>query len=88
MAKGKLVWKPNGLFNLRSAPGVAGDLAARSQRVKAAAGGEAKGYEASSAQGERRPQGRARSAVFTKTAEAMKDNAKNNTLIRALDAGR
>lgn len=42
------------------------------------------GYKVSSLAGRRKPQGRWRTTVITATAEAMLDNAKNNTLVKAL----
>lgn len=42
-------------------------------------------YAVGSQQGRKNPQGRWRASVVTADAKAMVDNAKNNTLIRALD---
>lgn len=82
----KIVWKPDGLYNLRSAPGVKADLTGRAERLAAACGGSAAGYETSSQQGAKRPQGRWRATVVTATPRAMVSNAKHNTLIRNLGA--
>ncbi|MBJ8342779.1 hypothetical protein JGU71_28205 [Antrihabitans sp. YC3-6] len=84
----RIKWDPNAFYDLRRSPGVVSDLEERASRVQAAAGGSEGGYETSSQQGVKSPQGRWRTSVVTATAEAMQDNATNNTLIRALDAGR
>jgi hypothetical protein len=76
------------LYRLRSEPGVVADLERRAQAILAACGGTEAGYAVGSEQGARRPQGRWRVAVYTRTNEAKRDNAVNNTLIRNLSAGR
>lgn len=84
----RIKFNPEAFYDLRRASGVIGDLEERAKRVQEAAGGSAAGYETSSQQGAKRPEGRWRATVITATAEAVADNAKNNTLIRSLDAGR
>ena len=56
----------------------------RTNTVHSAAGGDSAGYRAAIDTNSRR----ARGAVYTYSYKAVKDNAKNNTLIRALGAGR
>lgn len=75
---------------LRSAPGVVADLEARGRRVQAAAqaGGNRGRYRMQSRQGAPRPSGRHRVSVSTDDFEARMDNAKNHTLLGAIDAGR
>lgn len=73
-----------GFKALRSDPGVVADLDSRAARVQAACGD---GYVTGSRQGVARPQGRWRASVVTGDAEAMRDCAKNNTLLRSLGAG-
>ena len=73
----------NAAFNaLRTAPGIEADLTERAQAVAAAAG---EGVEMLPAEAGRK---RAHRVVATTTVEAAARNAKDNTLIRALDAGR
>lgn len=67
---------------LRTAPGVDADVARRAERVAAAAGD---GYEVLPAQQGRK---RARRLVAPVTRAAKRDNETNNTLIRALGAGK
>ena len=70
-------------FNaLRTAPGVEADLTRRAEAIASAAG---EGVEMLPAEAGRR---RAHRVVATTTVEAAKKNEKENTLIRALDAGR
>lgn len=80
-----------GFYKLRSAPAVKQDLERRAERIAAAAhdvGSPEAEYGVGSQQGAKRPQGRWRSTVFTKNAVAIRSNAKNNSLIKSLDAGR
>ena len=77
----RIKWNIKGFEELRRAPGVAADIDSRAARVAAAAGD---GYESSPYRGS----GRHRASVMTKTPKAMVNNAKHNTLLRALDAGR
>jgi len=86
--KTKLVMKPDALYKIRGAPGVVAELERRGQAVLEAAGGEAAGYQMSSKQGRKAPQGRWRVTVFTRTPRAMRSNAKNNTLVRAFGSAR
>lgn len=82
----KIKWKPKGFYRLRSEPGVVAELERRAAKIAARANsmGGTDGYKTSSVQGRRRPQGRWRTTVITANAEAMRDNAENNTLTRAL----
>lgn len=85
MAKSKIKWNVAGFKQLRSEPGVVDDLEARAEAVAAAAGD---GYVTGSRQGVARPQGRWRTSVVTGDFDAILDNARHQTLLRALDAGR
>lgn len=66
---------------LRRLPKVKADLKRRADNIAAACGD---GYVANSGEGKTR----SRASVVTATGKAMRDNAKNNTLVRNLDAGR
>lgn len=77
----KLRWRIKGFRELRLAPGVIEDLGRRADAVRADAGD---GYESSTFEG----RNRGRASVITVTADAMRDNARNQSLLRALDAGR
>lgn len=77
----RIKWNIKGFEELRRAPGVAADVDSRAARVASAAGD---GYESSPYEGKSRH----RASVFTQTPRAMVDNAKHNTLLRAIDAGR
>lgn len=81
----KIKWNKGALYELRSAPGVVADLERRAKAVEAAAGPD---YMMGSQQGAKKPQGRWRTSVVTMGRAGKRDNAKNNTLIKALDAGR
>lgn len=81
----------SGFYKLRSAPAVKQDLKRRAQAIADAAqavGSPEAEYGVGSQQGKKHPQGRWRATVFTKNAVAMRSNAKNNSLIKSLDAGR
>lgn len=77
----RFVPKHDALYALRSSAPVAGMVDAKAAELAAAAG---PGYDWSSQQGERRPQGRWRAIVFPATWRARLDNARNNTLARLL----
>lgn len=81
----RLKWTPNGLYELRSAPGVRAELDAMASGHAARAG---PGYSWSSQQGRRAPQGRWRAIVYPDSWMAARDNAANNTLIRTMGGGR
>lgn len=70
-----------GFDELRKDSNLVADINARAQRIANAAGA---GYEVSPRTGKKRH----RASVITESYEAAKDNAENNTLLRALDAGR
>lgn len=80
MAKTRIKWRVAGFRELRLEPGVIADLEERAEAVAAAAGD---GYEASAMAGKNR----GRASVITADYAAMRDNAKNQTLLRSLDAG-
>lgn len=77
----KIKWNFRAFEQLRREPGVKASIDARAKRIAAAAGD---GYEAGSYAGKTRHRG----SVITANTRAMRDNAKNNTLLRSIDAGR
>lgn len=81
MAKTRIKWNIAGFRQLRLEPGVIADLGERADRIADAAG---PGYEASTFEG----QNRGRASVITADFNAIRDNAKNQSLLRNLDAGR
>lgn len=81
MARTRIRFRFAAFEELRREPGVVADLQRRTNAVAAAAGA---GYLPSVQQGDTR----ARGSVITATSEARLDNARHNTLLRALDAGR
>lgn len=88
MGKVDIKWNPKALYDLRRSPGVVGDLTKRATAVFNAAGGATAGYSMSSMQGASKPQGRWRTTVAATDAKSKRDNAKNNTLLRATNAAR
>lgn len=81
MAKVRIKLTRNGPRQLRKSAGVQADLQRRAQRIAARAGA---GMETSSMVGANR----ARASVITATYEAMRNQATNRALTRAIDAGR
>ena len=78
----KIKFNRNAFREIRLLPEVAADVHDRAERVAAAAG---EGFDAFPTQA---PRNRARAAVVTTSMKAIRQNARNNTLLRALDAGR
>ena len=78
----KIRWNIDAFRQIRLEPKVAADVHDRAERVAAAAGG---GYEAFPTAN---PRNRARAAVVTTSRRAMLDNARNQTLLRSLQAGK
>lgn len=82
MAKSRLKLNNKGFRELRTNPKVGADLLRRAQDIADAAGD---GYEAVQ---NPNPRNRYRAAVVPVTADAAIDNARHNTLLRAMRAGR
>ena len=70
-----------GFRELRKSPAVRAEILRRAEAVAAAAGDGFRAVESA-------PRNRARAAVVPVTAEAAARNARENTLLHALDAGR
>lgn len=78
----KLKWNRAAFRELRTnEPGVISDLRSRTNRVASRAG---EGYKGNVIAG----RSRARGGVVTATRRAIRDNARNNTLVKSMDAGR
>lgn len=88
MANPKVVHNIAGYHAVRTAPGTVADLERRGRAVLSAAGGRLAGFSMRSRQGKKNPQGRHRVTVAAVTKKAKRTNARENTLIQALDAGR
>lgn len=81
MAKAtRMKWNNKAFRELRKSRPIMSDLIRRGGAIAAAAGA---GYEAIPFTGKNR----ARVSVITATAEARLDNGRNNTLVRAVNAG-
>lgn len=79
----------NGMYDLRRAPGVRAELERRGRQIMARANAELgeQGYGMDSHQGAKRPYGRWRVTVYTKSTYAKRHDRKHNTLIRLLGSG-
>jgi len=86
----KIKWRDDGLYEMRSLPKLIKLLEGISEGIADTANESVneEGYFTGSRQGARRPYGRWRTSVVTGTGEAINDDAKNNTLLRALNASR
>lgn len=88
MAKVDIKWKPGAWRKLRSEPGVKLALEAGAELIAQQANdlaGLKNGFRTSSQMGRAvKTEGRWRTTVITATAAAMKENAAENTLIKAL----
>ena len=83
MAKPKFKWNPAGFEAIRRSPEA---VALLESKVDAAASAAGDGYVGSVVQGVGRGTlGRAIGTVFTDDFKAIRDNAKNNTLMRVFD---
>ena len=82
MARPKIKWNNAAFREIRLLPEVDRDMQDRAERVASAAGA---GYEAKRTDN---PRNRARAAVVTTSYRAIRENARNNTLLRSLQAGK
>lgn len=92
----RIVWNPDGFEDVRRGAKVAAEVDRVADRTARQAG---RGYESSGRQGIKGPvpawnkrrgpgfQGRYRAIVFPATFRAMRDNAKNNTLVKLVGGG-
>jgi len=86
----KTKWRDDGLYEMRSLPKLVALLEGVTEKIADRANEQLdeEGYFTGSRQGVRRPYGRWRTSVVTGTGEAMRDDAKNNTLLRELNGSR
>jgi hypothetical protein len=84
-------FKPNnrGFYDVRRMPKLIDMLEHEAETIAGKANAELgeEGFATGSRQGARRPQGRWRTSVYTRTAHAMRHNAKHNTLLKKLHGG-
>jgi len=85
MAQPRIEWAPDALYNVRRSPETQAAVNGLAARMAEAAG---PGFEWSSMQGARRPQGRWRAIVYPRTMAARMRNATENTLVRVLGSVR
>ena len=78
----KIKWNRAAFREIRTLPAVDADMQSRAERVASAAGS---GYEAKRTDN---PRNRARAAVVTTSYRAIRENARHQTLLKSLDAGR
>ncbi|GAA1881974.1 hypothetical protein [Williamsia serinedens] len=82
----RIEWNKEGLYDVRRDPSLVAQERAIAQQICDRANRDGKGtFMVGSRQGEKRPQGRWRTTVFTADAKAMAHNAKHNTLIRSME---
>lgn len=81
----RVVFNVKGFYDLRRSDGVIAELESHAERICDRANAMGKGtYATGSRQGMMRPQGRWRASVVTADAKAIADNARHQTLARAL----
>lgn len=84
----RIDWNKEGLFDVRRDPALVAAERDMAQKIAERANRMGKGtFMVGSRQGEKRPQGRWRTTVFTADAKAMASNAKHNILIRSMSEG-
>lgn len=85
MANVKIRWNHSALYEIRSSAGAVAMANSILEGWAQKANSTGKGtYEWESHQGKKGPQGRWRGTVYTSDWRAMRDNMKNNTLIRVM----
>lgn len=85
MAQRKFVPKPGAFYEVRRSGPVQAAVNGLAARMASAAG---PGFEWSSMQGQKRPQGRWRAIVYPATFAARRRNANENTLVRVMGSVR
>lgn len=88
MAKPRMVWNPNALYDIRRDPAVVAQLDSAAEAIAGRANANGEGtYATGSRQGAKNPQGRWRASVVTVDYKAMRDNLRRNTLLKAMGNG-
>lgn len=84
----KIKWNTQAFYDIRRDGGVVAALDAKAESIASSASAMGDGlYVTGSRQGAKNPQGRWRASVVTADAQAMRENAKDHTLARALGNG-
>ena len=83
MAKVKIDWNLPAFEEIRRLPAVEQEIGRMVSRTESAASQSSPGYEGVVEDGGDRVRG----AVYTRTHEAIEDNARNNTLLKSLRGG-
>lgn len=92
MSKARVVINPAGAVRLLGSDEVAADLARRARAIAAKANvglsPDGMGNDPYTAKDGKAGRGRARASVVASSPHGIHDNARNNTLLKSLDAGR
>ena len=90
MLKTRIKWRNQGFYDVRRLPSVISMLEGSAERIADAANSMSgmDGYLTGSRQGAKKPQGRWHASIVTSTVETMRDNAKHDTIMKSMDAGR
>ncbi|WP_143153954.1 hypothetical protein [Rhodococcus rhodnii] len=85
MARARIDWRQDALYDVRSSGPTRSWVDGTASRMAAAAG---PGFEWSSQQGRRNPQGRWRAIVYPASSSARRRSARDNVLVRVMGSVR
>lgn len=92
--KSRMKINNQGFYNLRKDPAVQAELVHRAEQIASDCNSDAAShgfpgaeYKVGSVQGQKKPQGRWFASVITSNGDAIRDNFKNNTLLRNAKRG-
>ena len=90
MLKTRIKLRNQGFYDVRRLPKLVALEEDCAERWAAAANSMSgmDGYLTGSRQGAKKPQGRWHASIVTSTVETMRDNAKHDTIMKSMDAGR